>query len=85
MDGVEYDGKVHHAPIFKLKAVKIKPGSFYEKFVADWINMGLFVLKMLNHLNENLRKYGRPEVGCSAVYGCWLQINPLQMVINPQQ
>ena len=34
---VEYNGEVHHAPIFKLKAVNIKLGSFYEHIVADWM------------------------------------------------
>ena len=81
----EYDGKLHHAPIFKLKAVKIKPISFYEDPVSDWMEMGLSVLKTLDHLNDHLSKYGRPEVGRSSLYCCCLQINPVQTVINPRQ
>ena len=62
-----YDGKVRHPPIFKLKAVKIKPGSFDEQLVVDWMKMIISMLKMLDHLNENLHTYGRPEVGRRAV------------------
>ena len=67
---VEYYGEVNYAHILKLKAVKINPGSFDEQLVADWIEMVLYALKTLDHLNEHMRKYGRPKVGRRAVYGC---------------
>ena len=47
--------------------------------------MGLSVLKTLDHLNDHMCKDGRTEVGCSAVYGCWLRINPVQTVIKPRK
>ena len=52
--GIEYNGKVHHSPVFKLEAVKIKLGSFDYQLVVDWMEMGLSVLKTLDHLNEHL-------------------------------
>ena len=47
--------------------VKTNPGSFGEQLVTNWMEMGLYVLKMLDRLNEHLRKDGRPEVSHRAV------------------
>ena len=70
---------------FRLKMVKTNPGSFGEQLVTNWMEMGLYVLKMLDRLNEHLRKDGRPEVGHRVVYGCWLRLRTTQTVIKSRQ
>ena len=82
---LEYDSEVHHTPIFRLKGVKINPGSFDDQLVTEWMEMSLSMLKTLDHLKENMCKYGQPSLGCSLVYECWLWLKPMHTVINPQQ
>ena len=60
---VNYDDKVNQSSIFKMKAVKIKPGSFDDHIATNWMNMGLSVLKTLYRLNKHLCNNRRPEVG----------------------
>ena len=52
--GFDYNGEVHHAPVFKLEAEKIKLGYFDYQLVVDWTEIGLSVLKTVDQLNEHL-------------------------------
>ena len=84
-DRLEYDSEVHRTTIFRLKGVKINPGSFDDQLVTEWMDMSLSMLKTLDHLKENMCKYGQPRLGCSLVYEFWLWLKPMHTVINPKQ